>query len=173
MKKWFSFKSIKAWFISAVTFVVLVIVVDVLAFGVFYKPIVMALGSERPSTATTWILRMFPRRRANRKPMTLRTAITSGFAKKVPVLLKNANQCPSARGGQQGERVRKELCKPRLRGDGFERGQPFECKRRCMRSLEAAGFEYNPTLKSFYDDDKKSGSGRGEIRTIWTTEKKS
>lgn len=33
-------------------------------------------------------------------------------------------------------------------------------------SLEAAGFEINPTLKAFYEDNKKSGSGRADNPAI-------
>ena len=40
--------------------------------------------------------------------------------------------------------------------------------RTIYESLEAAGYEYNPTLKSFYENDSQSGTGRPETATIGT-----
>ena len=99
MNKWFSFKSIKAWFISAVTFVVLVIVVDVLAFGVFYKPIVMALGSERPVYGDDVDSPYVPEAQSKQEAYDLANSYNEWFCEEGSVLLKNANNAlPLAEG---------------------------------------------------------------------------
>ena len=161
MKKWFSFKSIKAWFISAVTFVVLVIVVDVLAFGVFYKPIVMALGSERPVYGDDVDSPYVPEAKSKQEAYDLANSYNEWFCEEGSVLLKNANNALPLAEGSKVSVFGKSSVNLVYGGTGSSAGNLSNAKT-LYDSLEAAGFEYNPTLKSFYDDDKKSGSGRGE-----------
>lgn len=161
MKKWFSFKSIKAWFISAVTFLVLVIVVDVLAFGVFYKPIVMALGSERPVYGDDVDSPYVPEAQSKQEAYDLANSYNEWFCEEGSVLLKNANNALPLAEGSKVSVFGKSSVNLVYGGTGSSAGNLSNAKT-LYDSLEAAGFEYNPTLKSFYDDDKKSGSGRGE-----------
>lgn len=161
MKKWFSFKSIKAWFISAVTFVVLVIVVDVLAFGVFYKPIVMALGSERPVYGDDVDSPYVPEAQSKQEAYDLANSYNEWFCEEGSVLLKNANNALPLAEGSKVSVFGKSSVNLVYGGTGSSAGNLSNAKT-LYESLEAAGFEYNPTLKSFYDDDKKSGSGREE-----------
>lgn len=161
MKKWFSFKSIKAWFISAVTFLVLVIVVDVLAFGVFYKPIVMALGSERPVYGDDVDSPYVPEAQSKQEAYELANSNNEWFCEEGSVLLKNANNALPLAEGSKVSVFGKNSVNLVYGGTGSSAGNLSNAKT-LYESLEAAGFEYNPTLKSFYDDDKKSGSGRGE-----------
>ena len=161
MKKWFSFKSIKAWFISAVTFLVLVIVVDVLAFGVFYKPIVMALGSERPVYGDDVDSPYVPEAQSKQETYELANSNNEWFCEEGSVLLKNANNALPLAEGSKVSVFGKNSVNLVYGGTGSSAGNLSNAKT-LYESLEAAGFEYNPTLKSFYDDDKKSGSGRGE-----------
>ncbi len=161
MKKWLSFKSIKAWFISAVTFAVLVIVVDVLAFGVFYKPIVMALGSERPVYGDDVDSPYVPEAQSKREAYDLANTYNEWFCEEGSVLLKNANNTLPLAEGSKVSVFGKNSVNLVYGGTGSGAGNLSDAKT-LYKSLEAAGFEYNPTLKSFYEDNSKSGSGRGE-----------
>ena len=53
-----------------------------------------------------------------------------------------------------------------LGGSGSNSGSSASVEVDVCASLEAAGFECNPTIKAFYKDDTKSGKGRPEVPSM-------
>ena len=77
------------------------------------------------------------------------------------VLLKNKEQALPISAGSKVSVLSKSSVNPLLGGAGSSAGETGgKASVDVFQSLVNAGYEYNPVLKAFYEDDEQSGPGR-------------
>ena len=161
MKNLFSYKSVKLWTILTAVLLVLIVVVDVLAFQVFYEPIVMALGGRRPvyedGVEAYYVAETESKAEAleNAQEVSVE-ACEEGF-----VLLRNEDGALPLAGDEKISVFGKNSVNLVYGNSGSSAGDLDDAKT-LYESLREAGFTVNPELEEFYENDSLSGEGRSD-----------
>lgn len=154
------FKNIRTriWSIVTMVMIVLMIVVYALSSTVFYDTICMAIGN--PRTLGRGKGSYYDTQAKNKQEAYDRgNAVTEKICEEGFVLLKNSdNALPIAKGSKVSVFGKNSV--NLVYGGSGSGGGNFSGAPTIYDSLSAAGFEVNPTLKSFYEDNKRSGEGR-------------
>lgn len=89
-------------------------------------------------------------------------AVTQRISEEGTILLKNDNAALPLKDNASVSVFGKNSVSLVYGGSGSGGGDTTYDKKTLFESLEAAGISYNPTLKAFYEDNSKSGSGRAD-----------
>lgn len=160
------FKNIRSriWAIVAMVALALMIVVWALSSTIFYDTICMALGNQR--TVGRSGDSYYAAEAKNKDEAYERgNAVTEAICEEGFVLLKNENGAlPLAKKSKISVFGKNSV--DLVYGGSGSGGGNFRGAPGLYDSLQSAGFEVNPTLKAFYEDDKKSGAGRTDNPAI-------
>lgn len=163
MKKIFKAKAVKIWLIVTAVIVALLIVVSILA-SHFSSIISIAVGGDRPYEVDKENAVVYYESETESKDEANRMAadITRRVAAEGNILLRNENNALPLKSGARVSVFGKNSVNLVYGGSGSGGGDTTFAKKTLFESLDEAGFEYNPTLKSFYEDDSRSGAPRPE-----------
>ncbi len=160
MKTIWQYKKSRVWLIVTSIVLILAVVVNYLVTaGPYYSFVCLVLGSKQavyadgqePVYATTTNSKEDAREKA--------ADLTHDIAEEGITLLKNDNQALPLAEGAKISVFGKNSVNIVFGGSGSGGGDSSESKT-LYDSLELAGFDCNPTLKAFYEDDTKSGAAR-------------
>lgn len=154
------FKNTKSrvWAIVTMIIVALLVVVTVLVSGPYYETVCMAIGGER--TLGRGEGRYFDVTATSKEDAYKRgNALNEKICEEGFVLLKNNGALPLDDSEKNISVFGKNSANIVYGGTGSGGGK-YEDAPTLYDSLESAGFKVNPTLRDFYLDDGKSGSGR-------------
>ena len=160
MKTIWQYKKSRVWLIVTSIVLVFVIVANYLVtIGPYYSIVCLVLGSKQavyadgqePIYAVTTTSKEDARQQA--------ADLTREIAEEGITLLKNDNQALPLAEGAKISVFGKNSVDIVFGGSGSGGGDSSESKT-LYESLELAGFDCNPTLKAFYEDDSKSGEPR-------------
>lgn len=159
MKAIWNYKKSRIWLIVTSIVLVLAIAVNVLAMGYFHSIVSLYLGSPKAIYADGQEAIYQLATSSKEEAKELAAELTLEIASEGIVLLKNeSNALPLAEGAKISV-FGKNSVNIVFGGSGSGGGDSSTSKT-LYESLEAAGFECNPTLKAFYEDDSKSGAPR-------------
>ena len=161
IKAIFKNKLSRIWFIVTSIVLALIIVVNIVGGVVFYDLLCIVLGRGKPVLAETDEDAVFYESDYFNKNDALEksNALNIEFNKEGIVMLKNDNALPLASGNKISV-FGKNSVNLVYGGSGSGGVSADESTKTIYDSLEAAGFDYNPTLKKFYENNSQSGSGR-------------
>lgn len=166
VKKLFANVGSRVFVIVTASLMVFFLVANILACGVFYDIICQALGRQRPifadsSAKYTLDEGITDKASARKNAESVNEEITAeGMA-----LLKNKNNALPLNKGAKISVFGKNSANIVTGGSGSAAGKAEYIKSLYV-GLEAAGFVLNPTLKSFYEDNSKSGKGRPDSPSL-------
>ena len=168
LKKLFSKKKVIFWAAFSVLFIALVVTANVLA-NRFGSLIDGVLGGERAIIDKNEPYRLFtPDFENKEKALENGNAVTQKICEEGMVLLKNENNALPLKPASAGAKIKvsvfgKNSVKLVYGGSGSAAPtQTVPCKTIYDSLNEELGFECNPSLKAFYENDKLSGDGRSE-----------
>ncbi len=166
MKKFIKNKLSRIWFIVTCVILALLIVVTSLSSTVFYRAICTFLGEERNSISGEGGGEYFATEyNTKEKAVEYANGITRRIAEEGFVLLKNEKGAlplkTSAADKKKISVFGKNSVNLAYAGSGSAGGDTSKAKT-LYDSLEAAGYSYNTQLKDFYEDNSRSGNGRGD-----------
>lgn len=154
----------KIWFmITAVLLVLeLVITTVLLRVPIVTNSLSLVFGGERVNIVENFRDELYNREYSTKEEV---LAAAEDFVVEVEkegiTLLKNENGAlPLSDGGARVSVFGKNSADLVYSGSGSASSSDSSAEHTLYESLEAAGITYNETLKSFYEDDSKSGSGR-------------
>ena len=164
MKKIFANKKVKIWFFVTSIVLVIILVADILAFGVLYDVIRMPLGGEVPIYDTD-VESPYVAETADKEDA-LRTADKANieFCEEGSVLLKNSDGALPISEGTRVSVFGKNSVNLVYGLSGSSAGDHSGAKT-IFDSLEDANLSYNETLREFYEDNTKSGEGRSQANS--------
>lgn len=166
IKKIFACKHSRIWVIVTVILIALLIAVDVTA-SHFSNIISIFLGGDRPYEVNADEAVVYYEKSTSSKDEANERAaeVTREIAEEGTILLRNENETlPLARESKVSV-FGKNSVNLVYGGSGSGGGDKTFEKKTIFEALEKAGFEYNPSLKSFYENDSLSGEGRSENPT--------
>lgn len=148
----------RTWFIVTVLVVALLIAVNVVAgyFSGMLNGVMSAVGLGADTVATGDYERTYE---TKEEAFAAGSALTEEAANEGFVLLKNENDALPLADGARISVFGKSSVRPAYGGSGSGSGNTANAVT-LYQGLENAGFELNPELISFYNDDARSGSGR-------------
>ena len=154
----FPTKHSRIWLIVSTIFVILFMLITILSLTMFYDVASNVLGKERRIVAggsdQAYTTEMSSKEEARKNGEYVNELINEEGI----VLLKNNQDTLPLASGSKISVFGKNSVNIVYGGSGSAAGSG-EFTKSLFESLEAVGFEYNPTLKSFYESDD-SGSGR-------------
>ncbi len=154
----FPTKHSRVWLIVSTTFVILFMLITILSLTMFYDVASNVLGKERRIVAggsdQAYTTEMTSKEEARENGEYVNELINEEGI----VLLKNDQNVLPLASGSKISVFGKNSVNIVYGGSGSAAGSG-EYTKSLFESLEAVGFDYNPTLKSFYESDD-SGSGR-------------
>lgn len=164
MKEFFKYKLTRIWFIVTCAVLAFLIVLTSLASTVFYRAVCTFLGEERNSisgNAGDYYTTEFD---TKEKAVAHANDVTRQIAEEGFVLLKNEhNVLPLKTSATDKKKISvfgKNSINLSYAGSGSAGGDTSKAKT-IYDSLTAAGYDYNAELKAFYENNSRSGSGRG------------
>ncbi len=159
----FGNKRSRVWAIVTVALVVLLVVVDVLAMH-FSNIISIFLGGDRPYEVDAEDAVVYYEKSTASKDEANEQAraVTREIAEEGTIMLKNNGALPLTGTGLKVSVFGKNSVNLVYGGSGSGGGDTTFEKKTIFESLTAAGLEFNPELKAFYEDDSRSGDGRSE-----------
>ncbi len=158
-----SHKATKIWCIIAPIIAVLLIVINIglLCVPFFTNTLNIVFGGRRAITASGDAVPLYEAEYSNKKDA---LAAANGLVEEICedgfILLKNEDNVLPLNEGAQVSVFGKNSVNLVYGGSGSS-GSTNKTQKTLYDSLEAAGFSVNPTLKAFYGNNSKSGSGRG------------
>lgn len=159
LKRIFKNSSTRIWSIVTIIMIVLMIIVTVLTSTVYYDLVCFTLGGERQvgrSDERFYDITATSKEDAYKRGNTLNEQVAEeGF-----VLLKNKDNALPLKGDEKKVSVFGKNSVNLVYGGSGSGGGKYDGAATIYDSLTAAGFECNPKLKSFYEDNAKSGEGR-------------
>lgn len=160
MRPFLSYRASKVWLIISALLIVLAIVVNMLLTSMFSGLMDTVFGGVRPIYDDS-VTSMYTATNASSKEEALLNAqnFNIQLAEEGFVLLKNENSALPLSDGARISVFGKNSVNLSYGGSGSG-GFDTSNSRDLYDSLEAAGFETNPTLREFYEDDSASGSPR-------------
>lgn len=165
MKEFFKNKMTRIWFIVTSVVLVFLIVLTSLASTVLYRAICTFLGEERNGISGEGGNYYSTEYDTKEKAVKRANDVTRNIAEEGFVLLKNENDIlPLKTSASDKKKISvfgKNSVNLSYAGSGSAGGDTSKAKT-IYDSLEAAGYAYNAQLKAFYEDNSRSGSGRGD-----------
>ncbi len=163
IKKVIKRKRVLAWGISTLSLAALLTTANILATQTFYKAICNRLGGKRAITdagenAGAYELDYQTKDEAYQNG----NKVTKEICGEGMVLLKNENNALPLKAGAKVSVFGKNSVNLVYGGSGSAAPKQDEPTKTIFDSLTEAGFSYNPSLKSFYEDDTASGKPRSE-----------
>ncbi len=153
----------RVWLIVSALLIALLVVADILASQ--YSGVISTFaGGDRPYEveAAEAIVYYATETESKDDAVNEARALTRTVAEEGTILLKNEEgTLPLAKGAKISV-FGKNSVNLVYGGSGSGGGDPTAVKNTIFESLEAAGYTYNPVLKSFYEDTGKSGEARPE-----------
>lgn len=154
-------KRVLAWGITTLSVAALMTTANILATQTFYTIICNRLGGKRAITeagenAGAYIADYETKEEAYRNG----NQVTKDICGEGMVLLKNENKALPLKEGAKVSVFGKNSINLVYGGSGSAAPEQDEPTKTIFDSLTEAGFSYNPTLKSFYEDDNASGNPR-------------
>lgn len=151
------------WFIVTVLMVGVLIAVNIVA-NYYSGVISLAIGGDRaiPIENSEEAMKYYERETKSKEEANANAfAITQEIAESGTILLKNSssNGLPLAAGARVSV-FGKNSVNLVYGGSGSGGGDDTFAKKDIFESLEVAGFNYNPTLKAFYENTEQSGEAR-------------
>ena len=161
LKKLVKTKKVLSWGISSLVFVALLVTVNILTTNTFVDLINGVLGGEKAIVDKSVKYKYYtPDFESKEAALENGNTVTQKICEEGMVLLKNeGNALPLAQGAKVSI-FGKNSVKLVYGGSGSAAPTQTVPLKTIYDSLGAAGFECNPALKAFYEDDSKSGSGR-------------
>jgi beta-glucosidase len=160
MKKPFSKKRLLLpWGITTGFLVAILTAVTILANTTFYNLIGVVMGTGSAITTETEV-RYATATSSKEAAKENGNDVAVDICSEGTVLLKNENNALPLASGAKISVFGKNSVNLVLGGSGSSGASGTEDSADLYTSLTEVGFSYNPTLKSFYDDDDSSGSGR-------------
>ena len=152
-------KGSRIWLIVTSIVLVVMLVLNYLVTVPYYSVVCLVLGSKRAiyeeGTEAAYPYQTESKEQAREQGAEL----TQQVAEEGIVLLKNENNALPMQSGAKISVFGKNSVNLVFGGSGSGGGDTSASKT-LYESLEAAGFQTNPALKTFYEDDSKSGSAR-------------
>ena len=160
MKTLWRYKQSRTWMIVTAIVLVFAIVANYLVtIGPFYSIVCLVLGSKRAEYADGQEAIYATTTGSKEEAKQQGADLTRTIAEEGIVLLKNDDGALPLAEGAKISVFGKNSVNIVFGGSGSGGGDSSESKT-LYESLELAGFDCNPTLKAFYEDDSKSGSPR-------------
>jgi beta-glucosidase len=160
MKTLWQYKQSRVWVIVTAIVLVFAIVANYLVtIGPFYSIVCLVLGSKRAEYADGQEAIYATTTSSKEEAKEQGADLTRTVAEEGIVLLKNDDGALPLAEGAKISVFGKNSVNIVFGGSGSGGGDSSESKT-LYESLELAGFDCNPTLKAFYEDDSKSGSPR-------------
>lgn len=159
--KIFKHKHSLAWLITTVALVAVVGTVNILASGPLYMLPANLWGNKRAITSAGENAGLYVEDAASKGDAYANgNAVTQEICEEGMVLLKNENHALPLKANAKVSVFGKNSVSLVYGGSGSAAPKMDEPKKSIFDSLTAAGFEYNPILKFFYEDNSLSGKGR-------------
>lgn len=156
-------KGTRAWLLTTCILLVLVLVIS---FVITQVPIInnslgLVFGGERANIVEDRRDELYNREYDNKKDvLAAANEFVESVAEEGITLLKNQSNALPLGAGAKVSVFGKNSVDLVYGGSGSASGATGAARKTLYDSLKAAGIEYNPVLKSFYDDNSRSGSGR-------------
>ena len=160
-KTLFGYKPVKIWTIVSSVLLVLIMVVDILAYGVYYDAIVMALGGRRPIYGDGVEAPYVPVTESKAEALQNAKQVSVEACEEGFVLLKNEDNALPIDEGSKISVFGKNSVDLVYGNSGSSAGN-LEDAKTIYAALRDDGFEVNPTLENFYNNDSLSGAGRSD-----------
>jgi len=160
-KKLLKSKKVIVWAAATVVYAAIVIAANIVAVNVFGDLINGVLGGERARIDTKEKYRYYkPDFESKEKALENANETTQRICEEGMVLLKNEGNALPLANGAKVSIFGKNSVNLVYGGSGSAAPTQTVPLKTIYDSLTSAGFECNPTLKSFYSDNSRSGSGR-------------
>ena len=163
MKGIFSGKKAKVWLIVTSIVLVLILVADIMAFGVFYEVLRMPLGGRVPIYKDGVESPYVNETESKDEALTKANETNILFCEEGDVLLKNTGALPIAEGSRVSVFGKNSV--DLVYGLSGSSAGNHEGARTIFESLEAAGLSFNQELKAFYENKEQSGAGRSQANS--------
>ena len=161
IKKLLKSKKVIVWAAATVVYAAIVIAANIVAVNVFGDLINGVLGGERARIDTKEKYRYYkPDFESKEKALENANETTQRICEEGMVLLKNEGNALPLANGAKVSIFGKNSVNLVYGGSGSAAPTQTVPLKTIYDSLSDAGFECNPTLKSFYSDKDRSGSGR-------------
>lgn len=165
IKQIFRHKSTKIWAITTISTLIVLLVLNIMLMASFLTPLLnILLGGRRAIIAgggeSTYVADYETKEEAAEAGRQLSISIVEEGI----VMLKNNNAMPFPNGAKISV-FGKNSVNLSYGGSGSG-GKSHVNNQTIFDSLERAGFEFNPVLKDFYEDDSASGTGRSSNPSI-------
>ncbi len=163
VKKILKKKRALAWGIGTIALAAVMTTANILATQTFYTIICNSLGGKRAITeagenAGAYIADFETKEESYKNG----NKVTKEICEEGMVLLKNENNALPLKANAKVSVFGKNSINLVYGGSGSAAPKQDEPKKTIFDSLSAAGFEYNPSLKSFYEDNGASGQPRSD-----------
>ena len=161
LKKLVKTKKVLAWGIASLVLVAFIVTANILATDTFVDLINGVLGGEKAIVDKNVQYRLFtPDFESKEKALENGNAITQEICEEGMVLLKNENNALPLNNGAKVTIFGKNSVNLVYGGSGSAAPTQTVPLKTIYDSLTDAGFECNPAMKSFYEDNNKSGDKR-------------
>lgn len=161
MKSIFKAKSVKIWLIVTAVVLAVFIALNVVA-NYFSNIISIALGGDRPYEVDkeNAVVYYETETQSKSEANALAADVTRRVAAEGDILLRNENNALPLKNGARVSIFGKNSVNLVYGGSGSGGGDTTFAKKTIFDAMDEAGFVYNPGLKSFYEDDARSGAPR-------------
>lgn len=178
MENIFKNKFFRIWFIVSASVVAFLLIVSILLSTVFYSLVSIKFGDKRRVSSSGQEVSFYQSDYINKSDALMKSnAVTREICREGITLLKNNGALPLKEGAKISV-FGKNSVNLVYGGSGSGSGN-FSNAKTIFDSLTAAGYQFNPILKSFYENKLLSGDGRalnpkdldnGEPATLYTGE---
>src|SRR5690606_8071451 len=164
-KTLFKHKPTKVWAITTLSTFLVLIVINIVLMASFLTPLLnIVLGGRRAVLAGGGESSFVADYETKEEAAEAGRALSELIVQEGIVMLKNNNAMPFPSGAKISV-FGKNSVHLSYGGSGSG-GKSHQNNKTIFDSLTEAGFEYNPILKDFYEDDSASGSGRSSNPSI-------
>lgn len=164
-KTLFKHKPTKVWTITTLSTLLVVAIINIVLMASILTPLInIVLGGRRAILAGGGESTFVADYETKAEAAEAGRALSELIVQEGIVMLKNNNAMPFASGAKVSV-FGKNSVNLSYGGSGSG-GKSHENNQTIFDSLTEAGFEYNPVLKDFYEDDSQSGSGRSSNPSI-------
>jgi len=160
----FSNRQVKTWIIVTAIVLLFILVADILAFGVFYDILRMPLGGEVPVYQSGIESPYKPETQNKNDALSQANDMNIEFCREGFVLLKNTDGALPIKEGTRVSVFGKNSVNLVYGLSGSSAGDHTGANT-VFDSLKSVNLTYNEELKSFYEDNTKSGSGRSKANS--------
>lgn len=178
MKKIFKNRFSRIWFIVSVSVLAFLLVASILLSTVLYNVVSIVLGDKRRVSSSGQEVTLYESDYTDKADaLSKSNAITREICREGFTLLKNDGALPLKEGAKISVFGKNSV--DLVYGGSGSGGGNFANAKTIFDSLTSAGYKFNPTLKSFYENNSQSGEGRatnpkdldnGEDATLYTGE---